>query len=594
MFVALPSQFGGPTSANAVTLGGVAKASGADDAFSFSVPTAALGPIGLDKLVVSYDGIDLWEIEAGIKLPAPAAIDLTGGAGIRSNGKFAYGEAEAKFPGGLPLGGPIPVMLERIKFRIEVDPPQSECVPLTGKQPLPWPEFLGPRPSSVPTHVDFGYPTFAMCGEVAFTAGPSIGGVAAARVTAGLGWATYDDRPWVLRAFGRLQLVEVDVAEVAFAVHGDGYITARGGFEWGLPGIAHIEGGLSLEMLKTKFNATARVDACLDIVDLCAGARAIISSRGIAACLKIDVWVTDWEPGIGYYWGDGFPTPYFSGCDIGDYKVKINRPQAAAAQFTGEARAVDLPANLPGSSWIIKGATAPPKVTITGPGGRTLTPPTDGKKSVVGQGYILLEDPRTNSTQVLIDKPAAGRWTITPQPGSPAITEVLAAEGLSKPEVSVQVQRPGVLTYKATPVEGQKVTIVERAGEVGGEIGVAKGEHGVLRWTPAEGGAGKRQLVALVEQDGVLREEIDLGSYQAPKTARPARVKGLKVTARGAKWTRLKGAAAYTTVVNLPGGRTVVRNVAKPKLAVRAASRVTVRAISPSGITGPRTTARRP
>ena len=66
------------------------------------------------------------------------------------------------------------------------------------------------------------------------------------------------------------------------------------------------------------------------------------------------------------------------------------------------------------------------------------------------------------------------------------------------------------------------------------------------------------------------------------------------MTARGAKWTRVRDAAAYTTVVKLPGGRTVVKNVRAPKLTLRGATRVTVRAISPSGITGPRTGARRP
>lgn len=594
VFVALPAQFGGATSGSPVTLGGVAKAAGADDAFSFTVPSAALGPIGLDTLVVSYDGINLWEVNARVKLPAPASVDIEGGVGIRSNGTFAYGQAEAKWTnGGLALGGPVPVFLERIKFRIEVDPPESECVPMVGVKPVPWFDFLGPRPANFPKTVDFGRPTFAMCGEVAFTAGPSVGGSAAARVTAGLGWATYADRPWVLRAFGDLELVEVKVAEVDFAVHGDGYIRATGKFRWGVDGIASISGGLSLEMLKTKFNATARVDACIELVDWCAGARAIISSRGIAACLEIDLGFGDWTPGVGYYWGKGFPRGYFDGCDIGDYRVAISRPKAAAAQFTGEARTVDLGAGLPGTSLLIQGAGAPPKVTITGPDGKAITA-TPGAPKTLGDGFVLIEDARTSSTQVLIAKPAAGRWTITPQLGSAAITEVLAADGLAKPEISVKVQRPGVLTYKAKPTAGQKVTIVERGGEAGGVVGVATGDHGVLRWTPADGAGGKRQLVALVEQDGVLREELDLGAYQAPKAKRPGKVRGLKVGRGGARWRRLPGAAAYTVSATLPGGRTVVKHVAKPKLAVRGAKRVSVQAVSPSGITGPRTTARRP
>jgi len=591
VFVALPAQFGGATSGDPVTLGGTATAS--SGAFSFTVPSAALGPIGLQELKVSYDGVNLWEVAARVKLPAPAAVDIKGGVGIRSNGKFAYGEAEAKWDnGGLALGGPLPVFLERIKFRIEIDPPESDCVPMVGVKPIPWPDFLGPRPANLAKTVDFGRPTFAMCGTVALTAGPAVGGKAAARVTAGLGWATYADRPWVLRARGDLELVEVKVAEVAFAVHGDGYITAYGKFRWGVDGVASISGGLSLEMLKTKFNATARVDACIELVDWCAGARAIISSRGIAACLEIDLGFGDWTPGVGYYWGKGFPRGYFDGCDIGDYRVAISRPKAAAAQFTGEARTVDLGAGLPGTSLLIQGAGAPPKVTIAGPG-RTITAGAGPK--TLGEGFVLIEDPRTNSTQVLIAKPAAGRWTITPQFGSAAITEVLAADGLAEPEVSAKVVRPGVLRYAVKPVAGQKVTFVERAGEAGGEIGVARGEKGVLRWTPAAGAAGKRRLVALVEQDGELRREVDLGAYQAPKAQKPRAVRGLKVRAGGARWKPLRGAAAYTVQIKLRGGRTLVKQVRTPKVAFRGrAARVTVQAVSPTGITGPRTAARRP
>ena len=40
-------------------------------------------------------------------------------------------------------------------------------------------------------------PTFALCGEVGLTAGPQILGAAAISLDAGLGLATYDDRPSV-------------------------------------------------------------------------------------------------------------------------------------------------------------------------------------------------------------------------------------------------------------------------------------------------------------------------------------------------------------------------------------------------------------
>ena len=280
---------------------------------------------------------------------------VNAGAGIRSDGRFHHAEAEVTFGSGIPIGGPIPVYLQRIKFRVEMSPKESECVPHVGIVDFsPWLEaVLGkPLPEGMVTTYDAGIPTFAMCGEIGLTAGPSIAGAAAVRLDAGLGWATYADRPWVLRAFGKLSLVEIPLAEANLAVHGDGYITIGGKFRWGIPKVASVRGGLQVQMLKTKFNASGHVDACLDFVDWCVGAKAIVSSKGFAVCASIDLVFDDWNPGIGYEWGDAFPTLYFAGCDIGDYKVKINRARAASADA---AQGIDITPGLPGTALVFKG-----------------------------------------------------------------------------------------------------------------------------------------------------------------------------------------------------------------------------------------------
>ena len=71
---------------------------------------------------------------------------------------------------------------------------KSECVPHLGVETE---TFLGATFT-----YDYGVPTFALCGEVGLTAGPSVLGAKAISLDAGLGVATYDDRPSVLRAFG--------------------------------------------------------------------------------------------------------------------------------------------------------------------------------------------------------------------------------------------------------------------------------------------------------------------------------------------------------------------------------------------------------
>ena len=57
-----------------------------------------------------------------------------------------------------------PVFLQRIKFRVEVNPKKSECVPHLGVETE---EFLGYTFTT-----DYGVPTFALCGEVGLTGGP--------------------------------------------------------------------------------------------------------------------------------------------------------------------------------------------------------------------------------------------------------------------------------------------------------------------------------------------------------------------------------------------------------------------------------------
>jgi hypothetical protein len=116
-------------------------------------------------------------------------------------------------------------------------------------------------PAGTPRYsdVDHGIPTFALCGEVGLTGGPQVLGAAAVRLDAGLGLATYSDRPSVFRAYGRLRLVEIPLAEASFELHTDGYEKARAGFRYAIPELVSLQGYLSLELLKAKFNAEGYV-----------------------------------------------------------------------------------------------------------------------------------------------------------------------------------------------------------------------------------------------------------------------------------------------------------------------------------------------
>ena len=82
---------------------------------------------------------------------------------------------------------------------MEVKPKKSECVPKVGVEYVDQRKILHDITGSwydVPNfEIDHGVPTFAVCGGVELTAGPTGAGRVAIALDAGLGFASYADRP---------------------------------------------------------------------------------------------------------------------------------------------------------------------------------------------------------------------------------------------------------------------------------------------------------------------------------------------------------------------------------------------------------------
>jgi hypothetical protein len=583
--VAMPDQFGGTTSATPIPLRGGGARAAASEPLSFEVPSGALGPIGLSNLKVTYDGVDLWEIAAGVALPPPTDVRIDAEAGIRSNGDFDHAAAAVDFGSGVGPFGPVPIYLKRIAFRVELHPKQSECVPHVG----------------VVDGRDYGNPSFALCGSVRLTGGPSILGGAAISLDGGLGFASFDDRPSIFRAFGDLNVVEIPVAHGEMEVHTDGYIRVGGNYRWGVEDVFTIKGGLDLELYGSKFNASAWGKACIDFVDFCRGMSAVISSKGVAVCLSIDIWVGTWTPGIGYVWGESSPDLYFDGCDIGDYKEHIDH--ATANVSAARERSIEVEDGLPGTVIAAQGKDAPPQITLIGPKGERITTP-DGLEPVEDERYFLLKDPRANLTQVAINAPSGGRWRIVLEDGSSPLVSLRSAEGLPEPKVEAKVTGSGhrrTLRYSVAPLEGQDVTFIERGPSAGRRIGVAKGSEGTLAFTPADGVAERRDIVAVVEQDGRPRAELEVASYQAPARLRPARPRGVRVrrgrSSLAVSWRAVPRAVRYDVRVRLDDGRRLLVRTSRRRATLRRIGSVrhgsvSVRALSRSGTTGPAAKAR--
>jgi hypothetical protein len=90
-------------------------------------------------------------------------------------------------------------------------------------------------------------------------------------------------------------------------------------------------------------------------------------------------------------------------------------------------------------------------------------------------------------------------------------------------------------------------------------LGRARGSRGSLRFVPASGAGGRREIVALVTQDSIPAPGVVVASYIAPRPARLHAPSGVSVSRVGTRlkvtWRPVPGAWRYSALVSLAGGR---------------------------------------
>ena len=78
---------------------------------------------------------------------------------------------------------------------------------------------------------------------------------------------------------------------------------------------------------------------------------------------------------------------------------------------------------------LVGGSGGAPVATLNGPDGRVIATPPGGWRQDAGE-VVIREDTQSHETYYFINHPAAGRWTVVPQPGSPPISSIEQAAGL--------------------------------------------------------------------------------------------------------------------------------------------------------------------
>lgn len=376
------------------------------------------------------------------------------------------------------------------------------------------------------------------------------------------------------------------------------YIEAGGKFEYHIIKdrvFVKATAGGWVDMGSGKFNIEAGADLCIDIKvwSGCRGGSVVLSSRGMAGCVSL--WFAN--VGGGIYWSGGGKI-YFRSCDVGDFRATLSR--AAADGSFG----VDVSKDVPFEAIEVTGRDAAPSVDLTGPHGEKIGTP-DGGFLDSAQASIWRGSGDDKATWVLLPRSAAGHWTISPAAGS-SIAQVRAAHGLPKPKVTGRVSGRGfrrTLAYDVLPQPNQTVTFVERGAHTAHALGTAQGKRGRITFRLADGPGGPRTVVAIVENDGLVRKQIVVARFTAPKPVRPARPQGLTARRTGGglalRWRPAAAATGYVIGVDVGDGRRLVFTTKKPSLRIpaippRFGVQIRVAGLTAANAKGPNATARVP
>jgi len=347
------------------------------------------------------------------------------------------------------------------------------------------------------------------------------------------------------------------------------------------------------------------------------GVSSALSSKGFAACVHVALpkpppplpdpgWV---DAGVKFPWSDftgaelinpialtaGLATHITFSCSTGDFYAPP-RTAAATAHIAAPSGAstVSLPSGRPTETILVEGEGGPPDVTLTGPGGVTIS---HAQPSREGQALTVRGIP---ATYFALRAPAGGSWTVTPNPGSVPVKGVLVSDGFKPLSLSARLaggRRQRVMTYRiADGGHGQSVQFAERGAFgtrlIGKPVTTTRGK---LRFVPADTRGAKRSLIALVLQDGIVQRQQTIAKFTTP-ASRPGQPGNVNVR-RGEHtmtigWGRARGAARYVIRVKGAHGTRLAEYTKRRSVtfdAIRRDERLTieVRAVAANGNDGP-------
>jgi hypothetical protein len=387
------------------------------------------------------------------------------------------------------------------------------------------------------------------------------------------------------------------------------YFEFGGGFDYSYS-FLHVNGSINgfVDPSASAFNFEGKLSACVGTVkikilfikhtfNLCIAAGGVVSSKGIGVCAPIPV-LPFISVTIGYVWGDGPRVSFFS-CDFGDFEVPVTRSGDLGLAHAAGPSGINLPARLDAATIRLTGAGGPPDAVVTAPDGTQFST----ADSTPSNDIAVIQIAGSNETLIGLRHPHAGRWSIAPAPGSVPITEIAVAKSLPNPNIVASVRRQArraTLRYRLTTAPGRQVTFAERGPGTARMIGTARGDHGTITFTPGDGPAGRRQIVALITEQGTPVRNVVVTTYTAPGLLRVGTPQGVRARRRGSalevSWSPVPGAAGYATTLSLSDGHSEMLFSRRASITfigadTRFRGRVTVLALGRNGTRGPLGTA---
>ncbi len=362
-----------------------------------------------------------------------------------------------------------------------------------------------------------------------------------------------------LSGFGKASLSLVICDYIAGQADSGVEIAASGDATFNAPGVQNIATAklkLTGWTRGIEANVEGSAQITLPVIGIVSGS-GIISGRGYGVCGQ-------WNfVSVGFAGTWDQPGSSLTACDLTPFRT----PPPATRWLRATGSAITIRSGTTRFGITIHGPdTTAPRVTLTSPTGAIFTTPQTATPLATSDVLIAPID-ELATTYVFLKNPAPGAWQITPvDPLTTAIGTIQTATALPPARITGALRTVGAkrrLTWRATPITGQRITLVDHAPSmVTTLLDNTTTSHGAIRFTPRNGAGRIHVIEAIITQNGRPRARVTIATYRLAAPKRPGAITKLAATLRkGAltvKWKKAPRATTYLVTI-IRGHTTLLR-----------------------------------